>query len=40
MKYYRWSDRGEGRKIGKIGNYCLYERVITEESCEETEREP
>lgn len=40
MKYYRWSDRGEGRKIGKIGNYCLYERVITEESCEETNVSP
>lgn len=35
MKYYKWSDKGEGRKIGKIGNYCLYDKVITEESCEE-----
>lgn len=40
MKYYRWSDKGEGRKIGKIGNYCLYERVITEEKCEETNVSP
>jgi len=35
MKYYRWSDKGEGRKIGKIGNYCLYEKTITEEKCDE-----
>jgi len=35
MKYYRWSDNGEGRKIGKIGNYCLYEKTITEEKCDE-----
>ncbi|WP_338601833.1 formate hydrogenlyase [Sulfolobus tengchongensis] len=35
MKYYRWSNKGEGRKIGIIGNYCLYEKVITEETCQE-----
>ena len=32
MKYYKWSDKGNGRKIGKIGNYCLYEKEITEEN--------
>ncbi|BDB97885.1 formate hydrogenlyase [Saccharolobus caldissimus] len=40
MKHYKWSDKGEGRKIGKIGNYCLYDKVITEESCEETNLSP
>jgi len=35
MKYYKWTQKGEGRKIGKIGDYCLYEKTITEEKCEE-----
>jgi len=35
MRYYKWSDKGEGRRIGKIGNYCLYEKTITEEECDE-----
>jgi Ni,Fe-hydrogenase III large subunit len=34
MKYYKWSDRGKGRKIGRLGKYCLYEREVTEETCE------
>lgn len=40
MKYYKWSDKGNGRKIGKIGNYCLYEKEITEEKCEEISETP
>ncbi|QPG48593.1 formate hydrogenlyase [Saccharolobus solfataricus] len=38
MRYYKWSEQGEGRKIGKLGNYCLYEKTITEGKCEETQK--
>ncbi|BCU70262.1 formate hydrogenlyase [Stygiolobus caldivivus] len=34
MRRYKWSEKGKGRRIGRLGKYCLYENEITEEVCD------
>lgn len=35
MRFYRWSEKGEGRLVGRAGRLCIYERVLTECRIEE-----